>query len=106
MTSRLRHTDGTPFRDLNHNGTMEPYEDPRLPVDDRIERERLQAGDDPAKARRASVLGRPIEHNRSAKTEKANERFPWLGMDLVFRPPPTAHIAWALMGDEERRVLE
>lgn len=28
MTSRLRHPDGTPFRDLNHNGTMEPYEDP------------------------------------------------------------------------------
>ncbi|MDF9801523.1 hypothetical protein M2436_000070 [Streptomyces sp. HB372] len=27
-------------------------------------------------------------------------------MDLVFRPPPTAHIAWALMDDETRRVLE
>ncbi|MFJ1835232.1 glycoside hydrolase family 3 protein [Streptomyces sp. NPDC088175] len=37
MTSRLRHPDGAPFRDLNHNGTMEPYEDPRLPVDDRVE---------------------------------------------------------------------
>ncbi|MEV7598804.1 glycoside hydrolase family 3 N-terminal domain-containing protein [Kitasatospora sp. NPDC089797] len=36
-TARLRHTDGTPFRDLNHNGTMEPYEDPRLPVDQRVE---------------------------------------------------------------------
>ncbi|WP_327379028.1 relaxase domain-containing protein (plasmid) [Streptomyces sp. NBC_01216] len=78
----------------------------RHPDADRIERERLQAGDDPAKARRATVLGRPIEHNRSPKTEKAKERRPWLGMDLVFRPPPTAHIAWALMGDEERRVLE
>ncbi|MFD4543519.1 MobF family relaxase [Streptomyces bauhiniae] len=78
----------------------------RHPDGDRIERERLQAGDDPAKARRASVLGRPIEHNGSPKTEKAKERRPWLGMDLVFRPPPTVHIAWALMGDEERRVLE
>ncbi|MFD3665773.1 MobF family relaxase [Streptomyces sp. NPDC058659] len=78
----------------------------RHPDADRIERERLQAGEDPAKARRATVLGRPIEHNRSPKTEKAKERRPWLGMDLVFRPPPTAHIAWALMGDEERRVLE
>lgn len=78
----------------------------RHPDADRIERERLEAGDDPAKARRASVLGRPIEHNRSAKTEKAKERKPWLGVDLVFRPPPTVHIAWALMGDEERRVLE
>ncbi|MFF9567013.1 glycoside hydrolase family 3 protein [Streptomyces sp. NPDC014685] len=37
MTSRLRHHDGTPFRDLNHNGTMEPYEDPRLTVDERVE---------------------------------------------------------------------
>ncbi|MFF8618918.1 glycoside hydrolase family 3 protein [Streptomyces sp. NPDC015350] len=37
MVSRLVHHDGTPFRDLNHNGTMEPYEDPRLPVDDRVE---------------------------------------------------------------------
>ncbi|MFJ4669457.1 glycoside hydrolase family 3 protein [Kitasatospora purpeofusca] len=33
----LHHTDGTPFRDLNHNGTMEPYEDPRLPVEERVE---------------------------------------------------------------------
>ncbi|MFF3786862.1 glycoside hydrolase family 3 protein [Streptomyces sp. NPDC001933] len=33
----LRHHDGTPFRDLNHNGTMEPYEDPRLPVEERVE---------------------------------------------------------------------
>ncbi|MEE1825833.1 glycoside hydrolase family 3 N-terminal domain-containing protein [Streptomyces sp. BE20] len=36
MTARLRHHDGTPFRDLNHNGTMEPYEDPRLPVEERV----------------------------------------------------------------------
>lgn len=52
------------------------------------------------------MLGRPIEHNRSPKTDKAKERTPWLGMDLTFRPPPTAHIAWALMDDEHRRVLE
>ncbi|MEV7856424.1 MobF family relaxase [Streptomyces sp. NPDC088183] len=78
----------------------------RHPDADRIERERLEAGDDPAKARRATVLGRPIEHNRSPKTEKAKERTPWLGMDLTFRPPPTAHIAWALMDDEHRVVLE
>ncbi|MGC5041052.1 MobF family relaxase [Streptomyces sp. DT73] len=78
----------------------------RHPDGDRIESERLQAGDDPVKARRATVLGRPIEHSRSPKTEKAKERTPWLGMDLVFRPPPTAHIAWAFGGDEVRRVLE
>ncbi|WP_460074122.1 MobF family relaxase [Streptomyces sp. YKOK-I1] len=78
----------------------------RHPDADRIERERLEAGDDPATARRATVLGRPIEHNRSPKTEKAKERTPWLAMDLVFRPPSTAHIAWALGDDETRLVLE
>ncbi|MGP3635332.1 MobF family relaxase [Streptomyces sp. 24-1644] len=78
----------------------------RHPDADRIERERLEAGDDPAKARRATVLGRPIEHNRSPKTDKAKERTPWLAFDLVFRPPPTAHLAWALMDDRHRRLLE
>ncbi len=78
----------------------------RHPGADRIEHERLEAGDTPAKARRATVLGRPIEHNKSAKTDKAKERKPWLAMDLVFRAPSTAHIAWALMNDEIRRVLE
>ena len=29
--------DGVVFRDLNGNGTMEPYEDPRLPAADRVE---------------------------------------------------------------------
>lgn len=32
-----RHTDGTTFRDLNGNGVMDPYEDPRLPVDVRVD---------------------------------------------------------------------
>lgn len=31
---------------------------------------------------------------------------PRLGMHLLFQPPPTAHIAWALMGHEIRLVLE
>ncbi|WP_445270431.1 MobF family relaxase [Streptomyces sp. DSM 41634] len=78
----------------------------RHPDADRIEHERLEAGDDPAKARRATVLGRPIEHNQSPETDEAKERTPWLGMDLVFRAPSTAHIAWALGDDETRRVLE
>ncbi|MFH9983713.1 MobF family relaxase [Streptomyces sp. NPDC017179] len=78
----------------------------RHPDADRIERERLAEGKSPAKARRATVLGRPIEHNRSPKTDKAKERTPWLAMDLVFRPPSTAHIAWALGDDETRVVLE
>ncbi|MEU6602893.1 MobF family relaxase [Streptomyces flaveolus] len=78
----------------------------RHPDADRIERELLARGKGPAQARRATVLGRPIEHNRSPKTDKAKERIPWLGMHLVFRPPPTAHVAWALADYETRRVLE
>ncbi|EYT78006.1 conjugal transfer protein TraA [Streptomyces sp. Tu 6176] len=78
----------------------------RHPDADRIERELLAAGESPARARRATVLGRPIEHNASPETEKAKERTPWLAMDLVFRAPPTAHIAWALGSDETRLVLE
>ncbi|MFJ2565750.1 MobF family relaxase [Streptomyces sp. NPDC087568] len=78
----------------------------RHPDADRIERELLAQGESPARARRVTVLGRPIEHNRSPKTEKAKERTPWLAMDLVFRAPSTAHIAWALGDDETRLVLE
>ncbi|MFI8515428.1 MobF family relaxase [Streptomyces sp. NPDC085460] len=78
----------------------------RHPDADRIERELLAQGKSPARARRATVLGRPIEHNASPKTEKAKERTPWLAMDLVFRAPSTAHIAWALADDETRLVLE
>ncbi len=78
----------------------------RHPDADRIEHELLAQGESPAQARRATVLGRPIEHNRSPETDKAKERTPWLGFDLTFRPPPTAHIAWALGDDKARLVLE
>ncbi|GLW03845.1 hypothetical protein Slala05_74750 [Streptomyces lavendulae subsp. lavendulae] len=78
----------------------------RHPDADRIERALLAEGTTPAQARRATVLGRPIEHNQSPETEDAKERTAWLGMDLVFRAPPTVHIAWALMDDETRLVLE
>ncbi len=33
----VRHADGTSYRDLNGNGVMDPYEDPRLPVEERVE---------------------------------------------------------------------
>ncbi|MDQ0904522.1 conjugative relaxase-like TrwC/TraI family protein [Streptomyces canus] len=78
----------------------------RHPDADRIERELLAEGKSPAQALRATVLGRPIEHNRSPKTDKAKKRTPWLGFDLMFRLPPTTHIAWALGDDETRAVLE
>jgi hypothetical protein len=45
----------------------------RHPEADRIERELLAQGKSPEQARRATVLGRPIEHNRSPKTDKAEE---------------------------------
>ncbi|CAM5697729.1 hypothetical protein STENM223S_00466 [Streptomyces tendae] len=78
----------------------------RHPDADRIEHELLAQGESPAQARQATVLGRPIEHNRSPETDKAKERTPWLGFDLTFRPPSTAHIAWALGDDKARLVLE
>ncbi|MFD3484906.1 MobF family relaxase [Streptomyces sp. NPDC058665] len=78
----------------------------RHPDADRIESELLAQGKSPAKARRATVLGRPIEHNQSPETEDAKERSPWLALDLVFRAPSTAQISWALMDDEHRLVLE
>ncbi|WP_405827316.1 relaxase domain-containing protein [Streptomyces sp. NBC_00105] len=78
----------------------------RHPDADRIERELLEVGADPAKARRVTVMGRHIEYNQSAETENAKERRPWLAMDLVFRAPSTAHIAWALGDDETRPVLD
>ncbi len=68
----------------------------RHPDADRIEGELLAVGESPACARWATVLGRPIEHNASPKTERAKERTPWLALDLVFRAPSMAHIAWAL----------
>ncbi|WP_443071953.1 MobF family relaxase [Streptomyces sp. NBC_01477] len=78
----------------------------RHPDADRIEAELLAQGVSPGKARRATVLGRPVEHNRSPETEDAKERSPWLAMDLVFRAQSTAQVSWALMDDEHRGVLE
>lgn len=38
MADRLLQTgDGVTFRDLNKNGRLDPYEDPRLPIDQRID---------------------------------------------------------------------
>jgi beta-glucosidase-like glycosyl hydrolase len=34
---RLTSSDGVEYRDLNHNGRMDPFEDPRLPVEERVE---------------------------------------------------------------------
>ncbi|MBA3843539.1 MAG: glycoside hydrolase family 3 C-terminal domain-containing protein [Actinobacteria bacterium] len=35
--ARLMSSDGVEYRDLNHNGRLDPYEDPRLPVEERVD---------------------------------------------------------------------
>ncbi|MEU2357983.1 MobF family relaxase [Streptomyces misionensis] len=61
----------------------------RHPYADRIEAERLAAGDSPKKAFKAGALGRRVTVT---------------GVDFVFRPQPTIYLLWAL-GDEETRLV-
>ncbi|OXY96369.1 hypothetical protein BEH93_33645 [Streptomyces sp. 2R] len=61
----------------------------RHPYADRIEADRLAAGDSPKKAFKAGALGRRVTVT---------------GVDFVFRPQPTIYLLWAL-GDEETRLV-
>ncbi|WEH43954.1 MobF family relaxase [Streptomyces sp. AM 2-1-1] len=61
------------------------------PYADRIEAERLAAGDSPAKAFKAGALGRRVMVT---------------GVDFVFRPQPTIYLLWALGDEETCRVIE
>ncbi|MEU3901921.1 MobF family relaxase [Streptomyces sp. NPDC045251] len=63
----------------------------RHPYADRIETDRLAAGDSPKKAYRAGALGRRVTVT---------------GVDFVFRPQPTIYLLWAFGDDETRRVIE
>ncbi|MFJ9675282.1 MobF family relaxase [Streptomyces sp. NPDC101221] len=63
----------------------------RHPYADRIEAERLAAGDSPKKAFKAGALGRRVTVT---------------GVDFVFRPQPTIYLLWAFGDDETRRVIE
>ena len=63
----------------------------RHPYADRIEADRLAAGDSPKKAYRAGALGR---------------RLTVTGVDFVFRPQPSIYLLWALGDEETRRVIE
>ena len=45
--------DGHTFRDLNKNGKLDPYEDSRLPIEERVED--LLTPDDPGRKSRADV---------------------------------------------------
>ncbi|WP_405192788.1 MobF family relaxase [Streptomyces anulatus] len=61
----------------------------RHPYADRIEADRLAAGDSPERAFRAGALGRRVTVT---------------GVDFVFRPQPSIYLLWAF-GDEETRLV-
>ncbi|WP_331734170.1 relaxase domain-containing protein (plasmid) [Streptomyces sp. NBC_01220] len=63
----------------------------RHPYADRIEADRLAAGDSPKQAFKAGALGRRVMVT---------------GVDFVFRPQPTIYLLWALGDEETRRVIE
>ncbi|MFJ1744439.1 MobF family relaxase [Streptomyces microflavus] len=63
----------------------------RHPDADRIEADRLAAGDSPKEAFKAGALGRRVMVT---------------GVDFVFRPQPTVYLLWALGDEETRRVIE
>jgi len=63
----------------------------RHPDADRIEAERLAAGDSAKKVFKAGALGRRVTVT---------------GVDFVFRPQPTIYLLWALGDEETGRVIE
>lgn len=72
----------------------------RHPDADRIERERLDDGAGAAAARRASVLGQPVEQIAWRR------QVPLLALDFVFRPQASLIVLWALGDERTRRVIE
>ncbi|WP_433394871.1 MobF family relaxase [Streptomyces sp. CA-146814] len=63
----------------------------RHPDADRIEADRLAAGDSEKQAFKAGALGRRVTVT---------------GVDFVFRPQPTIYLLWAFGDEETRRVIE
>ncbi|MFH8717510.1 MobF family relaxase [Streptomyces zaomyceticus] len=76
------------------------FGDLRHPDADRIELERLEAGDSPEEARRATALGQPIEETEQRKA------IPLLGIDFTFRAQASLIVLWALGDETVRRVIE
>ncbi|WP_243460434.1 MobF family relaxase [Streptomyces sp. M54] len=72
----------------------------RHPDADRIERRLLDDGVDPPAARRATVLGQPIEEI------EARNQTPLLALDFTFRPQASLTVLWALGDAHTRRVIE
>lgn len=72
----------------------------RHPDADRIERDLLDDGADPATARLATVLGQPIEEI------EARKQTPLLALDFTFRPQASLIVLWALGDARTRRIIE
>ncbi|MFE1901613.1 MobF family relaxase [Streptomyces yangpuensis] len=72
----------------------------RHPDADRIVRHLLDDGADAATARRATVLGQPIEEI------EARKQTPLLALDFTFRPQASLHVLWALGDAHTRRIIE
>ncbi|MEU3838090.1 MobF family relaxase [Streptomyces microflavus] len=72
----------------------------RHPNADRIEQRLLDDGADSAAARRATVLGQPIEEI------EARNQTPLLALDFTFRPQVSLTVLWAPGDAHTRRVIE
>ncbi|MFF9431920.1 MobF family relaxase [Streptomyces sp. NPDC014746] len=76
------------------------YGELRRPDADRIERERLADGDSPQEARRATVLGQPLD-----EIERRGA-IPLLAFDFAFRAQASVIVLWAVADEAVRRVIE
>ena len=81
----------TPGQEVTEAQLRNLFGEGQHPHADRIEAERLAAGQTPAVARRAGALGRRVKVT---------------GVDLVFRPQPSLHLLWALGDETTRRAVE
>ncbi|MBD3934949.1 relaxase domain-containing protein [Streptomyces chumphonensis] len=72
----------------------------RHPDADRMERALLDDGVDAETARRATVLGQPIEEIEHRK------QTPLLALDFVFRPQASLVVLWALGDEQTRQIIE
>lgn len=71
----------------------------RHPDADRMASDLLDDGADPATARRATVLGQPIEEI------EARKQTPLLALDFTFRPQASLIVLWALGDASTRRII-
>ncbi|MCX4825979.1 relaxase domain-containing protein [Streptomyces sp. NBC_01142] len=82
----------TPRQTVTERQMHNLFGEGRHPDAERIVTDRLAAGDSPAAADRAARLGYRIQK--------------WSAIDLVFRPPGSVQVLWALGPDPVRRTVE